>query len=460
MLAWLAVRIIPFGKWTLAILAVSPIAVYQASTVSSDAILNGIGLFFVAACLAICRSKEIRWRDLVSILLLIALLFAAKINLAALGLLPFVLLRPSDFKVRGGYALLALATVLLLAIEVGGWSVITYPRVQESMIDGSNPLGQVSHILGSPLGFIWLLVSDFWNNGFLYLHTWIADFGYRLWSIPLPTYLFFGFAVVTSLFVRGPANEPTKRERLGLVVVAVVSYLFIASVFYVAFNPAASEALAGMHGRHLQTTIAALVLACVALVSPLHTHWSRWAAGGAVAGLLVFAAGAALSYHVMCGPQVYQRGLCYYPYYKNWAPNENMSQHLQSDVDLVQEVIPGCNGLTEVRVWLGSSAEKTGSTVITLLDSTRSAELARKNIANSEFTYPDWQRLAIAPDWNSAGKQYFLSVRGEQEGQGPQVGFTFRPENTMEMLRINGERSDLDLFYQYGCLTGLERVLR
>ena len=459
-LAWLAVRIIPFGKWTMAILAVSPVAVYQASTVSSDAISNGIGIFFVSACLAICGRKELRLRDTAAILLLVALLFVAKINLVALALLPFVLLRPSDFGWRGGYAFLALATVLLLAIEVWGWSVITYPRVQASMIEGSNPVGQVSHILRSPLQFVGLLISDFWNNGLLYLHTWIADFGYRLWSIPLPTYLFYGFAVVASLFVPVAANDPTNRTRIGLAVVAIVSYLFIASVFYVAFNPVASLTLAGIHGRHLQTTIAVLALASIGLFTPLRTHWSRWAAGGAIAGLIVFAAGTALSYHVMCGPQVYQRGLCYHPYYKNWAPNENLSKPLEYSEELSQEIIPACSGMTEVRVWISAAEGSSGWTKLALSDPARSTELAVKSIDNADLVSSGWQSLVFEPNWDSAGHRYLLSIQGEQEGQGPQAGLTIRPENPAVILRINGEESDLDLLYQYGCIAGLERVLR
>lgn len=435
-------------------------AIYQASTVSSDAISNGIGLFFVGACLAICGRTRLRWREIAAILLLIALLFAAKINLVALALLPFVILRPSDFRWRGGYAFLGLASVLLLAIEVGGWSVLSYPRVQASMIEGSNPAGQVSYIVGSPLRFLGLLFSDLWSNGFLYLHTWIADFGYRLWSIPLPTYLFYGFAVVASIFIPATSNDPAKRTRIGLVAVAIGSYLLIASVFYVAFNPVASQNLAGMHGRHLQTTLAALALAGAGLISPLRARWSRWAIGGAIAGLLVFVGGAALSYHVMCGPQVYQRGLCYHPYYKNWAPNENVSGHLEFSDELSQEIIPGCSGMTEVRVWIDASDAVSGRTKLALTDPARSIELAVNSIANADLVGSGWQNLVFEPDWDSEGRRYLLTIRGEQVGQGPQVGLTIRPENPAVTLQINGEISDLDLFYQYGCIAGLERALR
>jgi len=459
-LAWLAVRSIPFGKWTLAILAVSPIAVYQASTVSADAISNGIGLFFIGASLAICLRKNIGLRDLLVLLLLIALLFLAKVNLVALALLPFVLLRPSDFNTRGGYALMALGTLVLLALEVGGWSLAAYPRVQSSMIEGADPVRQISHILARPFQFLSLIFRDLLSNGAVYLKAWMAGYGYDYWSVPLPTYLFFALAIVASLFIRSTIIRPTERTRLGLVAVFMGGYLVTASVFYVAFSPVAASTIFGIHGRHLFTTMAPLVLACVGLVSPIRVDWTRWAAGGAVAGLLFFVGGAALSYHVSCGSQVYRRGLCYQPYYKNWAPDGNLSQPLNPGVVLSQEIIPECPGLTEVRVWMGATADTSGATTVTLMDPLRSVELAKKVYAHATLLEPGWKILEFSPQWDSDGRRYLLSIRGVGGGSGPRVGLTIRPENPAVKLWINEERSALDLFFQYGCLSGLERALR
>ena len=58
LLCWLAVRLIPYGKWLLALLVVSPMALFQASTISADAISNGIGFVFVAVTLAMATSSH------------------------------------------------------------------------------------------------------------------------------------------------------------------------------------------------------------------------------------------------------------------------------------------------------------------------------------------------------------------------------------------------------------------
>jgi len=81
LLVWYSVRIIPFGKWVLAILASSPVAILQASTVSADAISNGIAFLFIAGSLSLAHKKEIHWKEWLSFALLFFVLFWGKLNI-------------------------------------------------------------------------------------------------------------------------------------------------------------------------------------------------------------------------------------------------------------------------------------------------------------------------------------------------------------------------------------------
>ena len=107
LLSWLAVRLIPYGKWLLAIMIVSPMAVFQASTISADTISNGIAFFFIGASLAIAGRQPVGWKGWLLQLALLALLLAGKVNLIFLLLLPFLLIPPSRFRMKYGFALLA-----------------------------------------------------------------------------------------------------------------------------------------------------------------------------------------------------------------------------------------------------------------------------------------------------------------------------------------------------------------
>lgn len=458
-LAWLAVRLIPFGKWTMAILVVSPLALFQASTVTADAISNGLGVSFIGGCLAVClRGDELRWRDLLALLLLVAALFLAKVNLIGLAVLPFVLLRPSNFRHRSGYFILAAGVLFLLVVEVGGWSLIAYPRVRTAMMEGADPVGQLRHILGGPLRFLALVGNDLWQNGLAYLRSWIAGYGYNYWTVPAPTFAFFLLAVLASLFVQSPSGAPSRQTRLALGATFGAAYLVTALAFYVAFSPTSAPAISGMHGRYLFATVVPLFLALVGISVGLRLPWSRLAAWGAALSLVFFIGGALLSYYVPCGTQVYQPGLCYQPYYKNWAPTEQSWPTVDETTELIQEILPECAGMTEVRVWMrASGADPGGATSFLLRDPSRDEDLVAITVPNADLPQDGWQTFRLAPQPESEGHLYLLRIHGQ--GPGGRVAYTAVPENPSVKLFVDGVESDVDLFFQYGCLTGLGAIV-
>src|SRR5512140_980755 len=170
-LCWFALRAIPFGKWLLAVLMVSPMALFQASSISADTISNGIGFLFLGASLGVAAAGQISWKRWLLMLALIGLLFMAKVNLLFLVLLPFLLIRPARYAMKGGYYLLAAASIVLLGIEVAGWNVLAYSHFTR-MLEGASPTGQIQYILSAPLNFMRIIALDAWTNGAAYLQGW------------------------------------------------------------------------------------------------------------------------------------------------------------------------------------------------------------------------------------------------------------------------------------------------
>jgi len=458
-LAWAAVRLIPFGKWTMAVVAASPLALFQASTVSADAISNGFGALFIGGSLAIGLRSDLRLRDVIGLWLLFAALFAAKANLAGLAVLPLLLLRPSSFRRRSDYILLVAGAAALLMVEVVGWSWIAYPRVRTAMMEGADPLAQGLHILANPLGWIGLVAQDLLRNGPAYLRGWIAGYGYNYWSVPSATYLFFLLALGASLIDRNTAALLSRRTRWTLVATFTVAYLVTALAFYVAFSPAGAATVSGMHGRYLFAPLIPLALS-LAGIGTGATTWNRVAGASCALGLTTFVAGAALSYHVPCGTQIYQPGLCYQPYYKNWAPEERLSPPLTETTRLVQEIVPECRDMTQVRVWIVAAESPPSSAVAFVLrDPTKDLNLVDATIPVPDLPRSGWMAFDFPPQRESAGRLYFLQVAG-RGATDVRVGYTSAPENPTVKLFEGDAESELDMFYQYGCLTGLERWLR
>jgi hypothetical protein len=167
-----------------------------------------------------------------------------------------------------------------------------------------------------------------------------------------------------------------------------------------------------------------------------------------------------LSYHVLCGSQYYQRGLCYQPNYKNWAPDELYSPPISDQLTLVQEIIPECNGVTELRIWLDASgADPEGTTVFTLQDVHSDQNLIRATIPNHDLPAKTWYSLNFPPDWESNGKFYLLTIRGSGQGKyGPRIAYSLRQEYPLGKLFENNEALSRDVIFQVGCLAGLDKI--
>ena len=469
LLCWLAVRLIPYGKWLLAVLIVSPMAVFQASTISADTISNGIGFFFLGAALAVARTKEIGRRQWLTLLALLALLLVGKVNLVFLGLLPFLLLPPARFRMRYGYVLLALAALILLLVEVVGWNIVAYSRFTRAL-EGANPREQLLFIFQNPLLFVKVIAQDVWMNTPAYLRGWVGVYGYNYWPVPALTYVLYPLAVVFGL-LQPEADPPDRRTRTVLAALFLAGFILTIVSLYVAFTPARSLHVAGVQGRYFTVVMPLLFLALLGLVSSENLASRRAeqtkrlpldpilvSAGLAVSALLLYTIGLILSYQVPCGSEYYRWSLCYQPQYKNWAPESHSSPPVSSSLVLTQEIVPACSGMTELRVWVNaSSAAADGRTSVTLRAPTQEKDLVEEVFENAGIVEQGWLTVTFPSEGTSKDELYLLKLTGSAS-DGIQVAYSEKPEYLKGKLLENDVPLGQDIIFQYGCVAGLQRI--
>jgi hypothetical protein len=180
----------------------------------------------------------------------------------------------------------------------------------------------------------------------------------------------------------------------------------------------------------------------------------------ALAALALYTGGLLLSYHVPCGPEYYQLGLCYQPEYKNWAPAAASSPPLSPQLTLTQEIVPSCSGMQQVLVWVNSpGADLSGLTRFALHTTYQDADLVRRTLKNKDLPRGGWVALDFSPQWSSQDNLYLLTVRSTSVG-GVQLGYSLKAEYLKGKLFENGKPVSQDILFQYGCLTGLQKVLK
>ncbi len=460
-LAWLAVRQIPVGKWILLVLAVSPMALFQAATITPDAISNGVGFLFIAGCLRLAQAREIGWNETGRLIFLIFLLFVAKLNLIPLILLPFLLILPSQFVSRKLYVFLLAITFVLFLVEVAGWNWIASRNFDSLLLDQANPPGQLLYILSHPFAFLQTTLKDLFANGLPYLQGWINGYGYYYWTPPLPVAIIFLLSLSLAVLTDSTAGKVNRKQRIIFILLFVAGYITTIASLYISYAPVGADQVFGVQGRYFIPLALLLFLALGSVSRRNFAPSTSRVIAFLVPALAFNLLGIYFSFHVSCGSTFYQTGLCYRPLFKDFPSEVRASEPVSKGMSLTQEIQVACNGLAEVRVLVTPSATgDQGATRFVLEDASRTQTLLDTSIANDRIRGESWHSLRFEPDWSSAGKQYILEISGmsTSPGQGLQLLFTPQPEFNLGNSYENGQLLEQDIVLQYGCVTGLRKV--
>jgi len=462
-LVWLAIRLMPFGKWILLVLAVSPMALFQATTISPDAISNGLGFLFIAGCIWLTESKEINWRECGSLVFLIFLLFLAKPNLVPLILLPILLIRPARFAKNGTYPFLLAMTVILFIVEIAGWNIIASRNLDSVLANEANLTAQVRYILGAPLIFLQTVIKDLITNGLVYFQGWINGYGYYYWTPPQLASFFFLLSLGSVILIDSAPHQVNKNFRIAFILTFVAGYIATIVSLYVTFTPVDADKVLGVQGRYFIPLVLPLVLALSSLSSirkeAIPSH--NWIVGFLSIALSLNILGIIWAFYVPCGTTYYQTGLCYQPLYRDFSPETHLSEPISNELLITQEVQVTCNGLAEMRVLLTPSiSENNETTRFIFQDALNDQNLLDISVTNDLIASETWHRLSFDPDWRSAGKRYILKILSPNTPAGHGLRLLYSPQPQFEMgsLYENGQLIQDHIVLQYGCITGLRKI--
>lgn len=458
-LAALAVRLVPYGKWAMLAMAALPTGLFQASTLTADAISTGLALLFLAGSLRIAQRPRLGRSDCLLLIALAALLFLAKANLAPLVLVPLFLIGPSRYPSRRAYVTTIAAIICLFVILVAGWYLVAYPA-QGVMISQTPPLEHLRQLARRPLKVVGGLLTDLGVNGVDYLKGWIAGYGYHYWPVPVLSYLLPVAAIVLIMLSNQDAAGLDGRTRRVLLVTWLVTYATTAVLVQVISVDPGSGQVRELQGRYFSGAMPLIGLAAAGLTNRRWAGPRPWILASLIAAsVLIFALGGILAYHVDCGPSYYNFTPCVMPTYKNYAPWDHPTEPVTRGAALRQEIIVKCSNFSEIRLWVDSTNGGSESTRFGLRPAGADEYLLDTTLANNGLPRGDWLQLRFDPQPGSSGELYQITVEGSGDGPGGiTLGQTVRPEYEQGQLYQAGQMVDQDLFFQYGCKVG-PRVL-
>lgn len=288
LLFWLAVtcwaiRLLPVGRHLLFFIALLPMTVLEAGSLSADCVTLSLSFLLVACYLRLAyKTTLVKRRELVFVGIIGALLTATKlVYLPLIGL--HFLISPSRFRSYLAYilsfVLTALACVIVLFLSYSYVLALIVPDKTAVLGNAAKATSypQLNFLLESPLNWVRVILATGGKYGRTYMDSFVASMG---WSgASLPSYL----NVVTVIMLWLTALSTNSRRviqtrhklLLGGIVALVTLIIFIALCTDTLLNGTPTLLVRGIQGRYF-TPIAMLIGLLAANQSAIKNRYGRY----------------------------------------------------------------------------------------------------------------------------------------------------------------------------------------
>ena len=249
-LVYAAVRIAPAGRWLLLVLALMPMSVRLAASLSADTLTNALSLLLIAVVLRASQNREARisLKETTALTLVAALLCTSKQAYFLLAFLFFLIPR-SRFPTRRAYFYSVAGF-----FSVCGLSCIAALMLAKSASAGSDLDSSIQFIIDNPLAYAGILLRGIvWKaveTPYLF-ETFVGLQGWREPVILLPTWLLTSYFIVLYLVSLSGIDSTLRLggpQRGLLLALFAASIPVIFTLAYLSWSPAGGPGFT-VHGR-------------------------------------------------------------------------------------------------------------------------------------------------------------------------------------------------------------------
>lgn len=238
----------PVGKWVMVVLALLPMTLFLAPSLSPDGLLMGvIFMFFAYLMKAIKSAKKLDMKDIIPLVILSFVLAGMKQTYFVLVFATLVLFH--KFRTRREAILAITACVIPALLLVLIWSLFI-KHLNFTIAPWSEPTHQLHYLLSQPLSFIKQSI-----NTVLYNFDWVlwSFFGVLGWlTTPIPL-LAVGM-LVGSMFIAFSVDDnkimPSKYQKSILALTLLSTSALIVMTLYVYWTAPGSKIIDGIQGRY------------------------------------------------------------------------------------------------------------------------------------------------------------------------------------------------------------------
>jgi uncharacterized membrane protein len=246
----LAIRIIPVSKWMLFVIAMSPMALFQAASISADVTTYCMGFLFIAYILRTALVPEINigWRCLIAVFALSFMILSCKNSYFPMILLYFIIPR-SKFGSQTRYFIISAVYFTFCFICAFYWSF----SVRNLLVPtpGADPGRQFGWLLSHPSEYLSIVFFTFKAKLKFYLASFIGELGWLDTNLPLSFIMFYSFAIAAAGILNFDSEIIiSKSKRFIIGGIFALNLFTILTMLFIWWTPPGSLLIEGVQGRY------------------------------------------------------------------------------------------------------------------------------------------------------------------------------------------------------------------
>lgn len=453
---YFAIRMLPFGKWGMAILALTPAAIYQTVTLNADGFTNAASLLFIAAILAIHQNQKAGVQKRSVFLLVFLMLWLGVAKPGAIILLPLLLLLVKhSFPSKTWGALLFAGILAAVVLNVGWWLL----AAQGSTFGGDGRQSifrEIASFSSDGLEFLGMLFKSILITLPLQIKGWIGIYGFGAGKVPELTYWFWLPVVLLAWALEGKKVLLERRVRIFLIGMFFFSSLAIYTLVFIPSHVYGGLTALAKHGRYF-IPFAPLLFVGLTGIYVLDEKWRLSASRGLVLFFLLsqgfFSLGIFTTYYTYCNYDAYTGKKCVLPIYKNLEKEDADYILLNDQSEIKQSFTKSCGSLESVDIYINQKADDLqGALVFSLRDADQNL-LWDTKIQAEEIRTPDYLNIPLDELTEPNLDLYLIQLTATgMPAEG--LGIALTPDDYYPgELSVDGQPNDQDILLHYVCTT-------
>ena len=248
LLIFWALRIIPFYKLPLMLLALCPMSLSLAGAYTSDVMVFGLNFLWIAYILKFIVSKE---RDFVKIFILSTLAFLITISKSYILLLPLYFLIPvNNYKNKRNYFISMFCVIFSVILSGFIWYSLSKGLTLNMNNAVSDSSSQIEFIKLHPINYIWILLKTFIVKTPRLLITMIGVLGWQDTKLDWSTYILYPVMVYFAIFSDNFKFEFLKWQKYLILITIITGIVLTYTSLYIMWSPVANPLILGLNGKY------------------------------------------------------------------------------------------------------------------------------------------------------------------------------------------------------------------